>query len=562
MATFRYSCVLVQHTGARPLVLFAAPATDVEQWIGVPQRLIIQGEESAGFQRTVTQARQDALRDFFGEPKNVMQNPLLCAIRQREGVQVTFEPTVVGGKTGELVISAPDFKFLALGKLFSLALEYLEARDPSLLRREEPEALIERLRLKVRAELSGTTDGLEDEDVDDDELDEESEDSGELAEEALFDESQIGPFWDQLKAREVLAEELPDVDTLLGFTRDMLVQYLQPIILVDGQHRLRGAVEAARQALGADAEATQAAYDGNYSNELKATRLTQLSRTLPMSLLLDDSPAEHVFQYVLVNQKATPVPRALLGTIISTSLAQSELADIAQRLEQSGIPLEGSRIVSILSRQEDSPFAGLVAKGLNEEGNDKLPWTVISSLADIFRDLKGARLYHDPSIDNARAWAVRFLEESPIVADWNTAGFKSPLDYWRDLNGPWMKVFKAFFTTVRKKLAADEGRFAEWRDPRKSNLFNKPSLHILASDFFDYLLNRREKLESAEAIPALVDDWLAYVEPKYFARDWKLDGVKKDSVGTRRQWSKLWKDYRVGIRPLPSPGDFKIIRRS
>lgn len=561
MATFDYPCVLVHHTGAKPLVLFAAPATEVQQWVGVPQRLIIQGEESAGFQRHVTQARQDALRDFFGEPKNVMQNPLLCAIRQPEGTQVEFVPSGPGQKTGKLVIRTPDFQQVPLNRLFSLALEYLEARDPALLDRDIPQSLIDVLAPRARAEASGVGDlGIDLTDDDAGEDTDATEDDVDPAEEALFDESQIVPFWDQLKAREILANDLPDGDVLLGFTRDMLIQYLQPIILVDGQHRLRGAVLAAKKAADVDPEAVEAAMTGD--TVAGVTRLTQIARSLPMSLLLDDSPAEHVFQYVLVNQKATPVPRALLGTIISTSLAQDELAHIADRLESSGIPLEGSRIVSILARQDDSPFAGLVAKGLDQEGNDKLPWTVVSSLTDIFRDLKGARLYHDPSRDCARAWAEKFLPGSDIVRDWSTLGFSSAMAYWRDINGPWMQVFKAFFTAVKARLSPNDARFAIWRDPRRSNLFNKPSLHILASDFFDYLLNRRETIQGAEAIPGLVDAWLEFVSPSYFDRDWKLDGVKKDAVGTRRQWSKLWQDYRLGVRPMPPPSEFKVLRKS
>ena len=66
--------------------------------------------------------------------------------------------------------------------------------------------------------------------------------------------------------------------------------------------------------------------------------LASCSRRLPISLLLDDSPEEHVFQFVVVNQKATPIGRALLGTIVSTSLTAEELDKVAQRLTQAGIP--------------------------------------------------------------------------------------------------------------------------------------------------------------------------------------------------------------------------------
>ncbi|PLZ99955.1 hypothetical protein CEN50_05380 [Fischerella thermalis CCMEE 5268] len=46
-----------------------------------------------------------------------------------------------------------------------------------------------------------------------------------------------------------------------------------------------------------------------------------VARKLPVSLLMSNDPAEQVFQFVVVNQKATPTKTSLLGTIISTSLS-------------------------------------------------------------------------------------------------------------------------------------------------------------------------------------------------------------------------------------------------
>ena len=274
---------------------------------------------------------------------------------------------------------------------------------------------------------------------------------------------------------------------------------------------------------------------------------------------MDDSPAEHVFQYVVVNQKATPVAKALLGTIISTSLAEEELATIAERLEDAKIPLQGSRIVSILSRNTDSPFAGLVAKGLKDEGMGKLQWSVLGSLADMFRYLQGARLYHDSnSVDHAKIWRTHHLDSSSIVEEWQARGYKTPYAYWQDLNGPWIKIFVAFWRRTRDVLANTEDLSAHnyWGNPRCSNIFNKPSLHILAADFFSFLREQKVKISSVDQIPELVDGWLEYVSKQYFSRDWKLSGVKKDSVGTRRQWSKLWMNHRQEGGAPPPFGEF------
>src|SRR3712207_5452807 len=44
----------------------------------------------------------------------------------------------------------------------------------------------------------------------------------------------------------------------------------------------------------------------------------------------------------------------------------------------------------------------------------------------------------------------------------------------------------------------------------------------------------RLSLNSAEDVRATVTDWLDEVRPEYFARDWRLEGVKKDNPGIRK----------------------------
>jgi hypothetical protein len=564
--TFRYSCVRVrQDQSARDLLFFSAPAPEIESWIGIPQRLALGGNETAGFQRTVSKSREAALRQFFGDERNVIQNPILAAIRQAPGVQVAYEQSDENEELGHVTITFDELTQTPMAELLRLARQYLESRSPELSSRALPNDLIASLTAALPAELllsqaatadlsaSGGDSG--DGEVDENDVDQE----GEPAEDALFDESQITDFWDHLRAREEIAKKLPAEkisEGLLGFDRLTIEAYLRPIILVDGQHRLRGAVLATEEKIDASAEAKELAIQGLATGEIRRRLAAQMGRSLPVSLLMDESPSEHVFQYVVVNQKATPVPKALLGTIISTSLAADELDEIATRLENANIDLEGARIVSILSKAEDSPFAGKVAKGMEGEG-EKLPWSVLGSLADLFRFLQGAKFYHEPTIDHAKIWRDLHLNDSPIVAEWQAKGYQSAFDYWRDLNGPWMGSFKAFWRATRAKLASDLSDSPNvWGDPRESNIFNKPSLHILATDFFAFLKEQRTKLASEDQIPDLVDAWLEYVSPNYFARDWKLVGVKKDSVGTRRQWSKLWAQHRQSGGAAPPTAEF------
>lgn len=559
---FEYPCVSVQQSSAgKNILLFAAPATDIDGWVGIPQRLSLSGTETAGFQRTVSPARETALRKFFAEPKNVIQNPLLCAIRQAPGIKVSFVPTTEDSESGRVTIELEDFETMTLGQLLQAARSYLESRVSSLATRQSPTDLIVELEAAINSgnAIDTSLEAEGEESGDDDEAS-----LGEPAEDALFDESQITTFWDHLRAREDIAQKLGTgaPDEIAGFSREMLISYLRPVILVDGQHRLRGAILAAEDYANSSPQGENLVASGTSPGDAVATVASQIARHLPVSLLMDDSPAEHVFQYVLVNQKATPVPKALLGTIISTSLAEGELSTIADRLEDAKIPLEGARIISILARAEDSPFKDLIAKGFGSDDSTKLQWNVLGSLSDIFRYLKGARFYHETT-DHAVTWQKHHLAGSTIVADWQAKDFVTPLDYWRDLNGPWLQIFKAFWAKVRTELASDDSEASNfWGDPRSSNLFNKPMLHILTADFFSYLREQKTKINSPEEVPALVDGWLEYASRQYFSRDWKLSGVKKDSVGTRRQWSKLWATHRQQGGNPPAAAEFSKLLKA
>jgi hypothetical protein len=566
-----YPAVRIQQEGGfKPLILFAAPAVDINNWVGVPQKLQLGEDETSGFQRTVSPARRDALRHFFENPENTMQNPLLCAIRNPAGVAVRFESSgsPEGNDCGHLHISIPELKLVPLVELFRRVRLYLEERVPTLVDRPFPEDVyrkIEQLVLGVHTQNSDNEAELQTPD-----------DSGQETmetelEEALFDDSQIAEFWDQIKAREHMAEKLRDkgpINELVGFTREVLEAYLRPVVLVDGQHRLAGAIAAARAFVEEDPQARREAQSlvserGMTADAALTQIMRQKSRLLPISLLLNESPAEHVFQFVVVNQKATPVPKALLGTIISTSLAPAELSSIKARLVRADIPLESSQAVSSLARSVNSPFANRVARGFEPDSGSKLPWTVLATLAELFRGLKGAKYYHDPMLDHAAIWKEHNLEKSAIVADWQARDFSSASAYWADPNGPWRDVFIAFWSHVRDKLASIDNSEANnyWGSPRLSNIFNKPSLFILSVDFFSFLREQRVGIDSAEHVKNLVDEWLSYVSPTYFARDWNLSGVKKDAVGTRRQWSYLWCKHRSGGSDIPKVDEFSKLRR-
>lgn len=570
---FRYSAIVSEQVaGGKRLVAFSAPATEIEQWGGIPQKKRFDdGEETAGFQREHNNKRIDDIAVFLSDPNNTLQNPLLCSERLAKDAKVEFVPMSGHESLGEMVISIPDYSSLTMLEVFERVQEYLEERVPPLKGKQAPEAIVAKLQLRARQ--AGLLDDDQQDDVGDDtgnggdDASTTEDNEGDGSTSALFEESHIAEFWEEVAARCAVLRKLgPSFtqDSFLGFSREAMESYIRPVVVMDGQHRLRGALVAARKTLdtqAAMAESERRISSGETPEAVTSDLTFKASRRLPISLLLDPNPAEHVFQFVVVNQKATPIGRALLGTIVSTSLSEEELEKVTDRLQKAGIPLDESRAASYVARNKTSPFAGLVDLGMSGGNqNELLPWPVMVSLVQIFRDLAGATPYHQKN-DYAAMWRSRTLGHSPIVAGYQEAGFDTAFEYWRSIDGPWRGVFIEFWTAVRDYFGStkDKNDHNFWGNPRRSNLFNKPTLHILAADFFRHISMKETAIDNDAKVKEVVGDWLTEVDKDYFNRDWMLDraGVKKDSPGIRFTWSKQWDEYRTGPKDrLPNVKNF------
>lgn len=486
-----------QVDGGKELALFTAPVSDIIEWCGIPQKKVFDLTiESAGFQRVENPKRLDEIAEFLRNPENTLQNPLLCAERSSDLCKIQFTETATrecnsGARLGKLTIEFPDFDNMSYLDILQNVIQYLECRLPYLKTLELPRELISDLYIRVKNtplplswndESYFQTDFISDEEDNPDtsdntaleELgstgaDEEKEEESSVA---LFGESHIEKFWAELVARRELLSKLAEYneDSFLGFTREALLSYLMPVVLVDGQHRIKGALKVIEQHLSTPASretADSLAREGKTAKEINHELAKSVERVFPISLLLKAGPEEHVFQFVVVNQKATAIPPALLGTIVSTSLSSEEIEGVASRLTSSGVPLELSRSASYLATNPESPFAGLVDRGLEKDSSKLLQWAVFTSLVNMFRLLKGGALYHEKN-DYAASWRTNFLNESAIISGWEEKGFSSQGDYWSDFTGPWRQVFIVFWTEIRNRLANDTNPEADnfWGNPR------------------------------------------------------------------------------------------------
>ncbi|HAE78651.1 MAG TPA: hypothetical protein DCG73_12615 [Morganella sp. (in: Bacteria)] len=560
----RYQAIRCKQTSdGNWLVFFSASAHEIDVWAGIPEKKNFDSVESTGFQRSFKVERLDSLINFYSNNDNILQNPLLCAPRKIGDFDssVHFIPDENVNpddyiQKGTLVINYENFQSLKLIDLLQLFSNYLSNRVEDIDKQELDVNLLAKLKERLSLDYD------EQSDITPTILD--VNDGGELPDEdiTIIESSHISDLWQEVACRISILKEYGqeyDSSEILGFTKASIISYLKPVIIVDGQHRLIGAIEHSNRESKTDD--SMAKYFGFMTNnglteqEAKIKVQNEVCRHLPISLVLSDDPAEHVFQFVVVNQKATPINNALLGTIVSTTLATNELERVADRLKNADIELEASQAVSFATRNCNSPFFGLVQTGISGEQSGKLPWTVMRSLITIFKDLKGGKFFSDENrIDYADLWRRRYLEASEIINE------NDKYSVWSSEDGVWRDVFINFWTCIRDKFGNinDSSSHNYWGHT-SSNLFNKISLTILAADFFKYLCESRTNLNSADSISQLVNDWLTDVDPNYFNRDWKLANVKKDAPGTRKQWSRLWLTYRQDPRQLPQTANYKKI---
>jgi hypothetical protein len=557
---FTYSAVQIQQSDSAPaVVLFAAPCTEMALWAGIPQKKKFgetTDEETVGFQRQENKVRVNELMQFYSDSRNVIQNPILCASRSIGEDGVYFRP--LKGQPpgiaihGEIIINLPNFDSISMAELFGLVRQQLEKRVSDLAGKKPSSKIVEKLKRQANLGGHSVENSAEQEEL----IDDTETDINDTTV-ALFEESHITDFWDEIAARHEICSSLNShevADPFLGFSRQLLISYLQPTVVVDGQHRLKGALAHANSEVNDQVlreESEQLIISGMDPLEVNKKMLAKAARTLPVSLLLSDDPAEQVFQFIVVNQKATPIGKALLGTIVSTTLGQDELGKVADRLKKAGIPLEESRAISLVVRSKDSPFFGKVQRGIDSNNNELLEWNVLGQLLSIFKNLEGGRLFGEAN-DYAELWKRKFLNISGIASTYAEEGFESQKDYWSSTDGPWLSVFTLFWQIVKNKLASDDPEQENyWGQPRNSNLFNKVSLTILSADFFLYLTDKDKQIDSLADVEKYTSDWLTGVSKTYFERGWDLSGVKKDTTGIKKRWASMWKEYRKNPVRLP-----------
>ncbi|MEW2287079.1 hypothetical protein [Streptomyces sp. NPDC047841] len=191
-----------QTSDSKPLILFSAPAVEIEKWSGVPERRRLAGEETAGFQREQDASRVRELATFFND-RNVAQNPLLGALQDE--TKVNFKEKTPGSPFGQLEIEYEDYSKVTLLNLLQRLTKKLEERvsalNETLVDEEKVALLLERE--SQRAEPSTVADDEQSEDVSSDDMNEIIADNegGDVNAALLAEETHLVDFYVELKAR-------------------------------------------------------------------------------------------------------------------------------------------------------------------------------------------------------------------------------------------------------------------------------------------------------------------------------------------------------------------------
>jgi hypothetical protein len=580
MLEFRYLAVEYrQIAGGAAVFLFAAPCNEVTDWAGIPRKQEKEGVQTVGFQRVGDPRRLKKLTKFLDEGANIIANPILCAVRKTSRIEFTpLEERGDSERIGWLIIREPDYRTFALMDLLKEVEQLLVERLPRLNeQRFDDNEITSFLRnteelYRAEAESDGEVEAEASDSTDETDENYKEDEAGENAEvgAAFSTESHIEDFYHAVRLRRHAMEKTgsPDRDEIAGFSKDALIDFLHTATVVDGQHRLLGAQRQLEEEIESE-EGRQ--LQGRFLAEDKtADEAVQLvkerfARRIGISLIHNDDWAEHVFQFVVVNQKATPIPKALLGSIVATTLTDEEVGRITARLGRADIEVMDYRTIAFLEGSERSPFRGLIKRGFDEKNaaEKKLDWSVVDRLAGTFRRLEGAK-YPIPgmTVDYAKKWRNNNLNSSKIVATYQEQGFESPYHYWASETGPWRDVFCEVWSVVRERLAVtdDSGAPNFWGSPKTSNIFNDVYLSILAADFFAYVAaGRGIVINSVDDANRLANEWLEGAKRDYFARDYGLKGkgIKKSEGAVKSRWAQLWYEYREnGYRRLPDIRSF------
>jgi hypothetical protein len=448
MKKFEYFGIQVKQTPeSKPFYLIHSDASKLLEWSDVPRK---QENFLAGYQRQLD-PRHATITEYFTHPDGGGNNIIPSSV-------------IIAADENKIDISPEGQK-----GLYRIQIRVEDRTDEELLhdilvmmKSRLGAAELESIAIESESNSDSTTSGTGIVD----ELDEEEE---------IPPESYLSVI---VKRLESAKGNLSNLDPSF---RTSMVEYLRgvskPGLILDGQHRVFGAKD-----------------------------VSGFGVELPVVLMPGLSYSEQVFHFYVLNNKAKPLNKTELRSIIATSLSKEEISNLYDRFKQVGVTAEETAWTYKMNTDSDSPFCGLVDFGLNPNVKIPIPENVAYQVVSKF--IKINRKY-------------RLLHSD--IEEWGL-DVTSGADYR-------LKLFYALWRAVKKKYP---NAWAVAVTNGGGQILQKVNLLILQEFLLDRLVGEMPKRKakgqkSPFADPVDLEDEvgyeLAFLSEEFFTKEWKMKGL-------------------------------------
>lgn len=459
------------------LVTFVAEAREIRSWAGVPHKT---GNFLGGFQRPLS-SRYQQLIEFFEEEGNVSPTSIVVAFQSGRVSVSSIDVKAIQHEELQKVVEdqayMPDFVVIDIDEgavLDSSLPELADATYKSLIPRVEKD--------KLSDDDGGSSDADGDDPEDAGGADEEVQAEGAAQTDWGVDvgKSALRDFANEIKDEESLealvstmASQADDDDPekrrqqAEQTLREALLSLQLPGVIVDGQHRVWGASECDHRV------------------------------PLTVCALVDVGWEEAVFQFVVVNKQARAISGELLASIVNSSLTNFEIGELEDKLEAAGISTYETRILRILNDDPDSPFQGLISKGVQEEGQKKITFKAAIALAGRWKKRM-----------NNRDDAFKTLFRPGLNGDSNAQKQAT----WDE---EWKSYMFAFWNGVKKLFQKEQ----LWEPG--TQLMYRATLETLQDNFLKVRTVSGEAIDSPVRLRESVEQFYQNVPAGFFHTEWK-----------------------------------------
>ena len=285
------------------LLMFAAPATDIAAWAGIPRK---GWRVRMLYQRWLTDSRKQEVTAFWNQAGTPRDGEARRYLLGPTSLTIAMLGPPEYDEHGRLVLaydppfSPSDSAVQKLATVATVVLTRMKGRLAA-----EDLALVESI-------FDGSSD---------------------------YDEDKFGHNYvaESLGQIAMFARDCPDAVARFALEESAVVELVEslealarPALVVDGQHRLYGASHA------------------------------DMAIWLPVVAIPNSTWMEQIYQFVVINEKAQKVEQSLLTDIFGSSLTLDEQTAIRVQLDRSGARVEERIAAVIAGRNPASPFFGMI----------------------------------------------------------------------------------------------------------------------------------------------------------------------------------------------------------